>query len=260
MIFTRILNSVLGPCSRERMSIELRGSEKTAIDSLWEAWKSSEKFELESTVKSVSLTEFLDTVARLRAVGLREQPQQPRLNILMPGGLRFTIVGTSSIQDYCEKGDITKVPFSVMKKDRRGGKNDDHIDLIDYGVRIKLRREENLDRRDARVVEMLGKWSKTPKRFRFIRRYSFHGPDNSGLTFDLSIVRESSKDSKGDYIGAESFKMADILRKPIKYEIEAEAERIPGSKTFESSNGIIYKECSALMFLSVSKLPMRLLT
>lgn len=221
------------------MSIELRGSEKTAIDSLWEAWKSSEKFELESTVKSVSLTEFLDTVARLRSVGLREQPQQPKLNILMPGGLRFTIVGTGSIQEYCEKGDITKVPFSVMKKDRRGGKNDDHIDLIDYGVRIKLRREENLDRRDARVVEMLGKWSKTPKRFRFIRRYTFLGPDNSGLRFDLSIVRESSKDSKGDYIGAESFKMADILRKPIKYEIEAEAERTPGSKTFESSNGII---------------------
>jgi len=221
------------------MSIELRGTEKTAIDALWTVWKSSEKFELESTVKSVSLTQFLDTVARLRAVGLREQPQQPKLNILMPGGLRFTIVGTGSIQEYCEKGDITKVPFSVIKKDRRGTKTDDQIDLVDYGVRLKLRREENLDKRDARVIEMIGKWQRTPKRFRYIRRYTFIGPDDSGLRFDLSLVRESAKDSKGDYVGAESFKMADILRKPIKYEIEAEADRTPGTKAFESSKGII---------------------
>lgn len=223
------------------MSIELRSSEQTAIQAIWEAWKSSEKLELESTVKSVSLTEFLDTVARLRAVGLREQPQQPKLNILMPGGLRFTIVGTGSIQEYCERNDITKVPFTVMKKDRRmtKTKDDDQVDLVDYGVRIKLRREENLDRRDARVVEMVGKWAKTPKRFRYIKRYTFLGPENSGLRFDLSLVRESSKDSKGDYIGAESFKMADILRKPVKYEIEAEADREAGTKAFESSKGII---------------------
>lgn len=221
------------------MSIELRGSEQSAIQAIWELWKTSDKFELESTVKSVSLTEFLDTVARLRAVGLREQPQQPKLNILMPGGLRFTIVGTGSIQDYCEKGDISKVPFSVMKKERGSTKVADQIDLNDYGVRIKLRREENLDRRDARVVEMVSKWHKTPKRFRFIRRYTFLGPEDSGLRFDLSLVRESAKDTKGDYMGAENFKMADILRRPVKYEIEAEADRTAGTKAFESPKGII---------------------
>ena len=223
------------------MSIELRGSEQAAIQTIWELWKSSDKFELESTVKSVSLTEFLDTVARLRAVGLREQPQQPKLNILMPGGLRFSVVGTGSIQDYCEKGDITKVPFTVMKKDRRMTKikNEDQIDLVDYDIRIKLRREENLDRRDARVVEMIGKWQKTPKRFRYIRRYTFLGPEDSGLRFDLSLVRESVKDTKGDYMGMETFKMADILRRPIKYEIEAEADRTAGTAAFESPKGIM---------------------
>jgi SAM-dependent methyltransferase len=223
------------------MSIELRGSEQTAIQNIWKIWRSSDNFELESTVKSVSLTEFLDTVSRLRAVGLREQPQQPKLNILMPGGLRFTIVGLGSIQDYCERGDITKVPFTVIKKDRRmiKSENNDQIDLVDYDIRIKVRREENLDKRDARVVEMLGKWAKTPKRFRYIRRYTFIGPDNSGLRFDLSLVRESSKDTKGDYMGTENFKMADILHRPIKYEIEAEADRTEGTIAFESPKGII---------------------
>ena len=210
------------------MSIELRSSEQKAIQALWAKWKSSDALEMESTVKSVSLTEFLDTVARLRAVGLREQPQQPKLNICMPGCLRFTIVGLGAIQDYCVKGDITKVPFTVMRKARCNtrGSDDDQIDLPDYGVRLKLRKEENLDRRDARVVEMIGKWQKTPKRFRYIKRYTFLGPEKSGLRFDLSIVRESGRDSKGDLVGSESFQIADILRKPMKYEIEAEAERV----------------------------------
>ena len=223
------------------MSIELRGSEQKAIQALWAKWKSSDALEMESTVKSVSLTEFLDTVARLRAVGLREQPQQPKLNICMPGCLRFTIVGSGAIQDYCMKGDITKVPFTVMRKARCNtrGLDDDQIDLPDYGVRLKLRKEENLDRRDARVVEMIGRWQKTPKRFRYIKRYTFLGPEKSGLRFDLSIVRESGRDSKGDLIGSESFQIADILRKPMKYEIEAEAERTEGSKTMESERGIV---------------------
>ena len=223
------------------MSIELRGSEQKAIQALWAKWKSSDALEMESTVKSVSLTEFLDTVARLRAVGLREQPQQPKLNICMPGCLRFTIVGLGAIQEYCVKGDITKVPFTVMRKARCNtrGSDDDQIDLPDYGVRLKLRKEENLDRRDARVVEMIGKWQKTPKRFRYIKRYTFLGPEKSGLRFDLSIVRESGRDSRGDLIGSESFQIADILRKPMKYEIEAEAERVAGSKTMESERGII---------------------
>lgn len=223
------------------MSIELRGSEQKAIEQLWAKWKSSDAIEMESTVKSASLTEFLDTVARLRAVGLREQPQQPKLNICMPGCLRFTIVGLGAIQEYCLKGDITKVPFTVMRKVRCNtrGADDDQIDLPDYGMRLKLRKEENLDRRDARVVEMLGKWQKTPKRFRYIKRYTFIGPEKSGLRFDLSIVRESGRDSRGDMIGSETFQVADILRKPMKYEIEAEAERFPGSKTMESHMGII---------------------
>lgn len=223
------------------MSIELRSSEKAAIEAIWAKWQKSTDLELESNVKGAGLTGFLDVVARLRAVGLREQPQQPLLNIFMPGCLRFQIVGAGAIQDYCQTGDITKVPFTVIRKVRcnQKGKDDDHVDLVDYGVRIKIRREENLDRRDARVVEVLGKWARTPKRFRYMRRYTYIGPENSGLRFDLSMVRESAKDSRGDFIGAESFKMADIMRKPLKYEIEVEADRTAGTKTFESSKGII---------------------
>ena len=227
------------------MSIELKQTESAAIQTLWEQWKASDQYELESCVKNVDLTGFRDTVARLRAVGLREQPQQPKLNIMMPGCLRFSIVGQGMIQAYCQNGDITKVPFDVVIKERCKKGSVDQVDLPDYSVRIKMRREIPLDPRDARVVEMIGRWARTPKRFRYLRRYTFLGPEDSGVRFDLSAVRESKKDSKGDYMGYETFKMADILRRPLAYEIESEVERnektvaMPNPKSFLNSIGLI---------------------
>lgn len=227
------------------MSLELRASETTGIQAIWTAWQSSEQFELEATIKKVDLREFLDTVARLRAVGLRETPQQPKLNILMPGGLRFTIVGEGAIQAYCQHGDISRVPYSVQRKERAKAGND-QVDLVDYGARIKLRREVELDKRNAKVVEMVSRWKKAPKRFRFLRRYTFIGPEGSGLRFDLSMIRASARDTKGDYIGAESLQMGDILRRPISYEIEAELDKTPGTKALESPKALISGLCLLL--------------
>lgn len=221
------------------MSLELRSADSASIDALWATWKSSEQFELEATLKRVDLREFLDIVGRLRAVGLRETPQQPKLNILMPGGLRFTLVGEGVIQAYCQHGDIKRVPYTVMLKERRRGGTTDQVDIADYSVRLKLRREVKLDKRSARVFETVNRWAKTPKRFRYIKRYTFIGPEGSGLQFDLSMVRASARDSKGDYVGSENLQMADILRRPVSYEVEVEAERGDGLKTFESSRGIL---------------------
>ena len=212
------------------MSIELRAAESASIQAIWESWKASDNLEMESTIKSVNLTGFLDTVARLRAVGLRESPQQPKLNICMPRGLRFTIVGLGNIQAYCTHGDINKVPYTVMLKEkRRTGGVLDQVDLPEYGVRIKLCREIPLNKRDGRVVEQVSRWLKAPKRFRYIKRYTFTGPVGSGMRFDLSSVRESARDARGDFISAENFQMADILKQPLRYEIESEAQRTPGN-------------------------------
>jgi len=227
------------------MSLELRASETAGIQAIWTAWQSSEQFELEATINRVDLREFLDTVARLRAVGLRETPQQPKLNILMPAGLRFTIVGEGAIQAYCQHGDISRVPYSVQRKERTKTAND-QIDLVDYGARVKLRREIPLDKRNAKVVEILSRWARSPKRFRFMRRYTFIGPDGSGLRFDLSMIRSSARDTKGDYIGSETLQMGDILRRPITYEIEAELDKTPGTKALESPRALIGGLCLLL--------------
>jgi hypothetical protein len=222
------------------MTLELRSSESQTLGAIWADWKTSDQLELEASAKNVDLTGFLDTVARLRSVGLREIPQPPTLNIMMPGGLRFTIADESTIQQYCQEGDISRVPYTVMDKGRRKMKGGiDQIDLVDYGIRVKVRREVNLDKRDARVVEMIGKWKRTPKRFRYIRRYTFIGPEGSGLRFDLSVVKESERDSKGDYIGAETLQLANILKRPVKYEIECEAEHDASKRAFNDIKGFM---------------------
>ena len=224
------------------MTLELRKQESEAIKALWADWKADKYslLELETTIRRVDLTGFQDTVNRLRSVGLKEEPQQPKLNILMPGGLRFTIVGPGLIQEYCQHGDINRVAYSVVLKERRRMQDKpDQVDLADYGARVKVRREVELNKRDARVVKMLASWAKTPKQFRYIKRYTFLGPSELGMRFDLSIIRESERDSRGEYKRAESLKMADILNRPMVYEIEAEAERREGTKVDSSPAGLL---------------------
>lgn len=224
------------------MTLELRKQETEAIKALWADWKADKYslLELETTIRRVDLTGFQDTISRLRSVGLKEEPQQPKLNILMPGGLRFTIVGPGLIQEYCTHGDINRVAYSVVLKERRrAAEKPDQVDLTDYGARIKVRREIELNKRDARVVKQLQSWAKTPKQFRYIKRYTFLGPPDLGMRFDLSIIRESERDSRGDYKRAETLQLADIMRRPLVYEIEAEAERREGTKANASYNGVL---------------------
>jgi len=224
------------------MTLELRKAESEAIQSIWADWKASDgkSLELEVSFGRVGLTGFLDTVNRLRSLGLKEEPQQPKLNICMPGGMRFTIVGEGPIRDYCISGDINKVPYNVLLKERHRVKDKpDQTDLTDYNVRIKMRREVQLSKRNARVVDLLSRWTKTPKRFRYIKRFTFIGPEDTGYRFDLSAVRESERDSRGDYKGTETLQMSNIMSRPTTYEIEVEAIHKAGTKTYESPNGIL---------------------
>jgi len=224
------------------MTLELRKAESDAVQLIWSDWKASDgtSLELEASFGRIGLTGFLDTVSRLRALGLKEEPQQPKLNIMMPGGLRFTIAGEGPIQEYCMHGNINKVPYTVLLKDRHRVKDKpDQVDLTDYKLRIKVRREVELNKRNARVVEVVSRWAKTPKRFRYIKRFTFLGPDNLGVRFDLSAIRESERDSRGDYRGAETLQMANIMSRPTTYEIEAEAIHKAGTKAYESPMGIL---------------------
>lgn len=219
------------------MTLELRKSETDNINASWQMWTTNDQFELEAIVKNVGLTGFLDVSSRLRAVGLTEETQQPVLNICMPNQMRFSIVGTGPIQSYCKHGDITQVPYSVTVKERI--QLAENIDLVDYDIRIKLRREVPVSNTNAHVTEMISKWSRLPKYFRLLNRYTFKGPPNSGFHYDLSLIRESPKDGRGNYIGRDKLTMEDIMKRPIVYEVECELDRDPGSDSLKSSKSFL---------------------
>lgn len=207
------------------MSLELKSAEVSSIDSLWKAWSGSTDSELEATFKRLDYTNFLNIVKYLRSLGLTETPQPPKLNIITTSNLRFTLVGSGVVEQYCNDNTLKGKPFHVILKEKKaavaGGPSE--VSLKDYDVRIKARREHTLDVTDQRVGEALSKWSSLPKAFRYIQRYSFTSLHHKGIQFDASFVHENKKDRRGNYVMSTTFLGAAINKQPIHYEMEVEA-------------------------------------
>jgi len=212
------------------MSLELKSVESQGLDTLWTAWESATETEIEATFKrpdgkELDYTSFLNAIKHLRNMGLQESPQAPKLNIMVSGGLRFTLIGEGTVQAYCRDNTLKGKPFFCILKDKKqaGAKGPSEIDLPEYGVRVKLRREIPLSKDDPRVVDAVSRWASLPKAFRYMQRFSFTSLHWKGLQFDASFVRENRKDTRGNYIQATTFNNAGIVKQPTHYELEVEA-------------------------------------
>lgn len=217
------------------MSLELHPTDIRQAQLLWTTWETGNDVELEATFQVPNLTGWLDIMQHLRSLGLQENPEPPKLNIMVAGGLRFTLVGEGVIQEFCKDNSLKGKPFHVIRKEKKqtgaGTDNITEVDWKEYGVRIKLRRETTLSLDDPRVREVVSRWATIPKSFRYMQRYSFTSLKHKGLQFDLSMIKQSQKDARGQYIQATSFTNAEIVKQPINY--EAEVEVVEGA-TFQS--------------------------
>ena len=215
------------------MSLELKSAESTTLDVLWKAWESAAvpvETEIEATFKrpggrDLDYTSFLNIIKHLRSLGLEEEQQEPKLNIMVSGGLRITIAGEDPITRYCRTNSLGDLPFICIIKDKKQATTDgpSDLDLPEYGVRIKLRREIPINKDDPRLVAALNSWDSLPKSFRYIQRFSFTSLNWKGLQFDASFVRENRKDGRGNYIQSKTFTGANIIKQPTHYEFEVEA-------------------------------------
>lgn len=234
------------------MALELTQDKAKAIDALWKTWESSSlgiasnETELEATFQNLNYTKFLDIIKTLRSLGLREEMQPPRLNIMVSGGMRFTITGDANIEAYCNTNDLKGKPFNVIMKTRALPSDERaDIDIEDYNMRIKLRREQTLSNKNVRVLSLLKTWSTQLKTFRYIHRYSFYSTKFPGLRFDASFVRQSayikSADARsGGFDRTQTFQQANLGAQPLRFEIEVEAIPGHGLKLKEFLTGISY--------------------
>ena len=195
-------------------------AEAEKLRQLMTIWSEHDDYELEATFGpkgSVDVTAFFAIAARLKAKGYEAMPQEDRLNIILPERIRISLVGSGIIQQYCRDDMLNNKPYVAMIKDRTFIES--NLDLEEYDTRIKVRRELEMAHDDARLREVLERWHVHRKAFRLIRRWSFAG---KGIQFDLSIVRQTRFDARGEFKWARTFKEQNILNETPIYEVEVE--------------------------------------
>lgn len=206
--------------------MDIRKAEFEQLKRLVQDWLDHDDQELEATFGTtgqVSSTTFAAIGKRLKNRGYTSVTQEDKLNIITPKHVRITLNGLGVIQQYCRDDRLSGRTFSAMIKDRTA--RNANLDLEDYSVRIKTRRERELGEKDADITELLDQWAVQQKAFRLLRRWTFRG---EGIRFDLSMVRQTNRTARGEYRWVSKFAQQDISVEPAVYEIEVELERLDG--------------------------------
>jgi hypothetical protein len=208
--------------------MDLTADQFNRIKTFIQQWVADPRLELETTFGAkgvVDSTTFLQIAQRLRAKGYQTRAQEDRLNIITPQHVRFTLEGMGILQEYCKDDTLDKRAFTAMRKDRAFGES--NLDIGEYDVRFKVRREEELSRNDPNVSVLLKQWKRQKKAFRLMRRWSFVG---KGVQMDLSMVRQTptvprTESGGGGYQWSTTFLERSVLQEMPRYEVEVELLR-----------------------------------
>jgi hypothetical protein len=141
---------------------------------------------------------------------------------------RVEIDGLHNIQEYCKNDNIDALikgyaPVEIMKKNNVFINNTmiKSADFNDFNFRVTYKNEISVGTNGKEGRELISKWDKVKKVFRFINRVSF---TKLGLPFriDLSIVRSSSKDNRGRLAKTYNLQESNVFKNAETYEIEVE--------------------------------------
>lgn len=201
--------------------MDLTAEQHKGISTFIKDWSRDSKFEVETSFGLngvVDSNTFLQIAQRLRTKGFEVLPQDDYLNIITPNHIRLSLQGLGVLQTYCKDDTLQHKTFTAMIKDRAFP--DSNIDLREYDIRFKIRREEELSSDDPRIKEMMNKWNTQKKAFRLIRRWSFKG---KGIRVDMSIVRQTPNvPGSGEYQWSTNFLQRNVLQELSRYEVEVE--------------------------------------
>jgi mRNA (guanine-N7-)-methyltransferase len=201
--------------------MDLTSDQFKLVNKFIQDWFKDKKLELETTFGIggvVDSNTFLQIAQRLRNKGFEVVPQDDRLSVITPNQIRLSLLGLGVLQQYCNDDTLEGKAFSAMFKDRAFPES--NLDLKEYNIRFKVRREEELSQDDPRVVALLANWERQKKAFRLLRRWTFRG---KGVRIDMSMVRQTpSIPGKGDFQWVSTFKEKNVFKEPPRYEVEVE--------------------------------------
>ena len=205
--------------------MELYPGEISTLRNMVTQWVEFADRELEATFSGArDTTTFLSIAQRLKAKGFEALPQEDRMNIITPERVRFTLTGMHAIEEYCKDDILKEDTFQAMIKDNTGPES--NVDFSEYGVRVKIRRENEIANTEAQIVNMLSNWKVQKKAFRILRRWTFVG---KGMRIDMSMVRSTPTNGKGEYIWQNTFRQRDITKAAATFEVEVELMRPEGT-------------------------------
>jgi len=144
--------------------------------------------------------------------------------------VRCEIQSLDFIQKYCKTNSIAdesmgraikfQQKMSIQRPDQSYIRP---VDNNDFGFRTALQIEKELNPQSAMVKEIKTNWSNNKKIFRYMNRVTFTH-DTYPVKVDLSIVKNSKKNSKGFSIPEYTMEAADVLNDTEHYEIEIEVD------------------------------------
>lgn len=179
--------------------MELTREEQKKLERQVHLWRTSPRknIELEACFGfegSVDQTTFLRVANRLAARGFKAIPQPIYMTIKAEkDGVRFRLDNEHQIQNYCRDNKLVGKPFTAMVKDTTMTEEEvqvKNVDLPEYSVRVKMRREVLKAERDPEVQKALKDWPTKLKHFRIIQRWTYEHAEK-GVKFELSMVRST---------------------------------------------------------------------
>jgi hypothetical protein len=160
---------------------------------------------------------------------------------------RVEIKGLENIQEYCKTNSLQKLfsvknstVVSIMKKTDViiNEQPIQSADFNDFNFRVTVKNEEKVSPNSKIGSELLSNWDKSKKQFRYINRVTYTHKDLPFM-LDLSIVRSSTKDNRGQLIKTYNISESNVFNNPESYEIEIEVVQLFAKQKYNKAEELV---------------------
>mgnify|MGYP000421591550 CR=1 FL=1 len=194
-------------------------------------------------IKKISKNNFDNVVSYLLAknfklseenqiLKIRNEYIDPKTGSSRISNIRTEVTSAFSIQKVCKHKtnsiieDDTLIPGVVFTQKTYKRQTDGSVlrpeDFDDFNFRATYQTDKSLTRRNGLVVGLINDWDNKKKLFRLMNRFSYISSDYPGIRVDMSIVRESKKNDRGNMVPVYNIRESEVFTSPYRYEIEIE--------------------------------------